>query len=1144
MPVIRRLIVILEVWILAAAGILLTGGAVRAQISPSSAQIVFMFPGVPGDGNVQEVFTMNLDGSNRTQITNDGLNKFLPHFSPDGTRLLYTKFLVGKYGDPNAQTDVVVYDFASAKETLLTHTGRSYQPVWSADGQRIAYFTSHGSFFGQNPSLWIMNADGSNVHQIGAPSGALDDKLWGDLAWSSGDWILFSVAQYTNNCFKVRLDKIRPDGASRTQVTDGGPNCTPFGMEQSGDADPGFSADGKTIYSSRGFPRAPAAPFTGTERRLYSFSSDAWTPGKVETDLSLPSAPDCIEGVPKGSPDGTRVLLFRACAAEAHAGVTLTDTTGSYRTWITDGFGPDWNPVAAMSPTQSPSQQAQTIWFSPIIPAAWNNGGSSDYLDLFAPGAPWTTASAHVQIFKMYTQMLVPAVPGSFSADTLQQIFAYLKSHNIALALEFGPLTPSAQCGAGVEGFAGEVALPVATRIQQLGGNLQYIGMDEPFYFGSLFSGANACNWTAQQVAANAVQNIAQIKSVFPNVIVGDIEPVPATADWLNQYAGWMDAWRAAAGAPLPFFHFDVNWSVDWRVSVESLRKALVKRGIPFGIIYNGWISDSTDAQWIDDAENHYVQWEAQGGAIPNHVIFQSWYPYPTHALPESDPAALTHLIDSYFRQRTTLSMSAASASASGKLLDSQGGAIASAPIVVTAQATSGPGNVSTYVLSGTVPAGITTGVIQTCVNQCGDVGATDINVFSFQYADAGGQTSLNFANGLNGWGVEGNGTAVVQAVSDANGKSMQISATAAQQTFVNSLPIRVTPGSIFSLTIQARVSPSSVGSGNFALVFIGSTGTEVSRSTLEFAPPTLALGRAQTAGDGTYSLSFAPPGAGDFQVQAAYSGTSALWPAFAIGPIGTTPSIRPDGVVNAADFKVEPLSPEAWFTIFGQNLGTAAQWTSQNTFSLGGASVSVCGTPALISYNSGPVTTGWQLNALTPDSVTGQTACPVVVTVGGQASLPVTVGIASGILELFVITHADYSLVGPSSPAQPGEELIAWGTGDCATPTIAASGRAATVIFSGRVEPGLCQLNFLVPNGLSGASQLTISNSPSVYALAGGAVGGTTTPSPAHRKKVLTLIKIREAILSDAQFHHHHRHHRLSMIFNDGRARFNGHNT
>ncbi len=305
----------------------------------SPPQIVFTAPGIPGDDVVQEVYAMNLDGSNRRQITRDGRSKFLPHFSPDGKRLVYSKFYAGKYGDPDPVTDVAIFDFAENAEERLTGTGKAFAAAWSPDGTRIAYGTYHGE------GLWIMNADGSNPTLVGRPTGRDDDQRWNDIAWSSDDWIFFTVGQTVAGCFNVRVDKIRPDGTGRAMTSDGGPYCTPPGREQSGDADPGISPDGRTIYSSRGFPFPPPGFPGSVVRKLYAFASGAWAPGKAEADLSLASAPDCIEGVPKASPDGAHILLFRACAGEPHMGVTLTDSAGSYRRWIADGFGADWNPA-------------------------------------------------------------------------------------------------------------------------------------------------------------------------------------------------------------------------------------------------------------------------------------------------------------------------------------------------------------------------------------------------------------------------------------------------------------------------------------------------------------------------------------------------------------------------------------------------------------------------------------------------------------------------------------------------------------------------------------------------------------------------------------------------------------------------------
>ena len=292
-----------------------------------------------------ELVTMDLDGSNRRQLTNNSRQEFLPHFSPDGIRLAYTLFTSGGYGEAGSTSDVVVYDLAARRELNLTNTGRDSYPVWSPDGRRIAFLSA-----GRNGAdLWVMDADGIDRHLIVEAKGPPDDLTFGDPAWSSDDWILFVVAQDTGDCFKARIDKIRPDGTARTRVSDGGPSCTPPGKEQCGDADPAFSADGSTIYSSRGLPTAPTgAPPSTTERRLYAFSSDPWYAGKPERDLSLPSQPSCVEGVPKSSPDGKHLLLFRACFDEPGflAGIYLTDAIGSFRKFVAAGFGADWNPAA------------------------------------------------------------------------------------------------------------------------------------------------------------------------------------------------------------------------------------------------------------------------------------------------------------------------------------------------------------------------------------------------------------------------------------------------------------------------------------------------------------------------------------------------------------------------------------------------------------------------------------------------------------------------------------------------------------------------------------------------------------------------------------------------------------------------------
>jgi len=162
-----------------------------------------------------------------------------------------------------------------------------------------------------------------------------------------------------------------------------------------------------------------------------------------------------------------------------------------------------------------------TVWFAPLPHYVNSNLGAVDFLDLFSAAAPWGTAASHIQVFKIWTSEL-----DYFSDVDLSNMFADLKRRHIALAIEWGPLEPNG-CGSG-EGFDGALALHYAQKIRENGGTLQYIAFDEPFAGGSLASPPDACHWSADQVAQDALRHLAMIRTVFPDAIVGDIEVLPA----------------------------------------------------------------------------------------------------------------------------------------------------------------------------------------------------------------------------------------------------------------------------------------------------------------------------------------------------------------------------------------------------------------------------------------------------------------------------------------------------------------------------------------------------------------------------------------------------------------------------------------
>ncbi|PAW79896.1 MAG: hypothetical protein B9S32_00805 [Verrucomicrobia bacterium Tous-C9LFEB] len=290
-------------------------------------------------------------------------------------------------------------------------------------------------------------------------------------------------------------------------------------------------------------------------------------------------------------------------------------------------------------------------WFCPAEPNNPTKSGPTDYWNLFTTtySSQWSTARSRIKVFTIYPGCLMRS-----SDAQLRNLFAYLNQNNIALALEGLLLTYSTTDNKGhnVEGYsAPNESTAYAQRIKNLGGNLAYLAMDEPLYYGHYYDGPNAAHSDVQSLAANVANNIRQFRAVFPNVIVGDIEPIGAMtrSDWAATVQQWLAAYKSEMGEPLAFFHVDMLWDTPWQSDIPTLVNLLTPDDIALGIILNATGTQTTSESWMQNAEVNIQRYVASGLPIPRHIVIQNWHPYPTTVLPETSPAAHAYLVNYCF---------------------------------------------------------------------------------------------------------------------------------------------------------------------------------------------------------------------------------------------------------------------------------------------------------------------------------------------------------------------------------------------------------------------------------------------------------------------------------------------------------------
>ena len=225
-----------------------------AEWSPDGSLVVWA-RSVVGDQNF-DIWVMHADGTNQTQLTTAPELEGAPVWSPDGTKIAFTR-LIG------AWTDIFVMNADGSGVVNLTHTTDADEGTPSWHGSKIAYASYDVAT--ADTDIWVMNDDGSNPVDV---TNDADVELEPD--WSAdGTKIAYRVAQAF---VPSQIWSMDADGSNRVDLSN---NVYAY------DTLPSWSGAGDRIafrrYTKPNQPRRPD---------IYSMNADGMEPMNLTEDAT------------------------------------------------------------------------------------------------------------------------------------------------------------------------------------------------------------------------------------------------------------------------------------------------------------------------------------------------------------------------------------------------------------------------------------------------------------------------------------------------------------------------------------------------------------------------------------------------------------------------------------------------------------------------------------------------------------------------------------------------------------------------------------------------------------------------------------------------------------------------------------------